>query len=480
MSYTSWEESEFGGSLGGSLDRGTLSSGISHMASNGSARTSLASFSPYTLHSNIQTPGSERQMKAHINSLPAEILYAIFKACLQDVSATRISASIPPLVLTHVCSVWRALILGMPSLWSDILVDEDNLNFKNTPALLSLWLQHSSNSPIDVWIKGEDEQLSPLVAEVLPHSGRLESLRVDGCSTRLLGEILNSDFNSLEVLFLRPSLSDLAQFNLPPFFPRLEMLSDMCSVINTRSLHNQEQLSYVSEGRTNPQEMCELLRALPNLETLRAYIIENREWERSGTSRLALPKLKTLDIGCDMDFLTGDQVDPRPILDNFTVPNLEKLSLVFLTGQQRWSALHDFLSASKSTSLQELRLSIGSSTPPDIYLPDILRIASTVAVLEFPFSVIDTELLRCLIWDENDPQRQLLPRLKTLKFLKCRGFGDSDIIPVLQSRAQTLGRVDFVDCDGLRPENEHELRATGIRNLFLTYKHDDSVHTPSE
>lgn len=408
-------------------------------------------------------------MEASINSLPVEVILSIFGLNLPAIASFR--TRVPPLALTHVCSLWRRIALGAPSLWTQVRLREFGSKHRNPSALLDLWLERSSNTLLDVQlleIGGKDKRFDSLAAKISPHCHRIRSLRAISCSNPLLTDLLRTFLVSLESMTVSARWPR-AMINLPPSLPRLRTLFAYDLTINPSSLLSQKQLSEIQMKITTPQAVCELLRALPNLRSLDVDITELEDQRLGTPPREVLPNLKELRVACHRIPLLIDQVDPRAVFDNFTMPNLTDLSLDFAIEQQQWDALHKFMVASKPTKLEILSLATESKSPPEIYLLDILKETSSVEILELEGLFIDAELLRSLVWDDSALEQQMLPRLYLLNIMKCSGFGDSDIIPVLQSRSQILEQAMLFSCDGLRRENEEALRAIGIPDLHLIY-----------
>ncbi|PPQ67793.1 hypothetical protein CVT25_009098, partial [Psilocybe cyanescens] len=65
-----------------------------------------------------------------VRRLPDDILLAIFYQCLPAHRNPVMSSSEAPMLLTHVCSTWRSLVLASPQMWARIHItfsDEDRL-----------------------------------------------------------------------------------------------------------------------------------------------------------------------------------------------------------------------------------------------------------------------------------------------------------------------------------------------------------------
>ena len=131
------------------------------------------------------SPSSRR--KVDIQSLPNELLLAIFKAG----SFTR-----PPRVrrlpfLSLVCSVnrhWRDVAINSPDLWCTILFSDDQ-----PLSTTSLWLARSKSLLLDVTIESQYLPHKEFQDLVLAHLGRWRCLRIKSLQTRI-----NTYFKFLE------------------------------------------------------------------------------------------------------------------------------------------------------------------------------------------------------------------------------------------------------------------------------------------
>ena len=100
-----------------------------------------------------------------------EILRVIFKYIMLS-SIGELKAAEAPLLLTHVCSQWRAVAIEDSSLWSRIVIPRWVQFPKDVVNLLGLWLNHSKKSLLDVSIL-----LPEKLIHILP-MGRGDRLRV--------------------------------------------------------------------------------------------------------------------------------------------------------------------------------------------------------------------------------------------------------------------------------------------------------------
>ncbi|KAJ7812388.1 hypothetical protein B0H14DRAFT_2857086 [Mycena olivaceomarginata] len=72
-----------------------------------------------------------RALLSPIRRIPLEILLAIFLACFPTHRNCAMSASEAPVLLAHVCSSWRTILLSTPALWAEIHVVEPSMAHDN-------------------------------------------------------------------------------------------------------------------------------------------------------------------------------------------------------------------------------------------------------------------------------------------------------------------------------------------------------------
>lgn len=99
--------------------------------------------------------------------LPQDVIGAIFELYvhgMDDITLSKTSdlkhsyrrvrthptASTTPMTLTHVCSLWRALAVSTPTLWSKLAVSHP---FTVDLPLIELWLSRSSSCLVDVYVE---------------------------------------------------------------------------------------------------------------------------------------------------------------------------------------------------------------------------------------------------------------------------------------------------------------------------------------
>jgi hypothetical protein len=121
-----------------------------------------------------------------IRDLPLEIVAEILSLCVStQVDLAALAPEHPPWNLTQICSVWRGVALGLPSLWNDIAVEfpcNENkcVHLRN---ILETFLSRAGNSTIslNIWVTMFDNPFcQPFVDSIIhcvqPHVTQLKVL----------------------------------------------------------------------------------------------------------------------------------------------------------------------------------------------------------------------------------------------------------------------------------------------------------------
>lgn len=127
-----------------------------------------------------------------VNRLPLEVLLQIFRLTVWQTPCARCDPSVSNptlakydhlkalLTLTHVCKHWRKIAINMPSFWSHVgLALGAMQRFVKSYDGVQACLQRAHNSPICIWIDGDDniadEGLNMLIDLLHSHIDNLES-----------------------------------------------------------------------------------------------------------------------------------------------------------------------------------------------------------------------------------------------------------------------------------------------------------------
>lgn len=424
------------------------------------------------------------RLRAHIHSLPPELLLTIFSYTLPKEPSFEPNTS--PLLISHVCSLWRRLALGTPLLWSQLSIrfpcngnkkDNDDGSssacgdYARGPAMslrvvytfVDLWLERSKPGLVDIEThlplsdKEEDISAHAILATILsPHCHRIRSL-YGRCMKAFIFNLPLSKMMSLEVLdlYVHPSGSfpraspDLSScINLILGLPRLHSLDltglqhDVPPIAPSLPTNARHQLSCLKLKVPAPSAACDLMLALPDLKEVDFWIgeshIQSAIPKRRSSMRIPLPQLRSLTINAEMS-----TSDPCLIFNSFAAPELQVLHLRFpkeFIGT--WDALRNFIHASSPCKLQTLKLD-GHSWPaePEVYLLDILHLVHELHTLEIRGMKINATILRALIWREGDESAQLVPHLRKLWVIDVGHLDHRDLAAMLRSRPKLL---DFV------------------------------------
>lgn len=282
----------------------------------------------------------------------------------------------------------------------------------------------------------------------------------------IAGDLFLSETTSLERVSLEGILPNGIDSLVPArvdFSTHLPCLTEVTCLnlpLNTLSICNQTQLRKLMLNSLSVQDACALLAALPHLEHANFELISSGKAEPV-VGRTPLPALRGLRIVCDLDA----HVDPRAMFISFTAPDIETLTLdglvstnsdLFWSESVSWDALKGFVLASGAAHLRELY--INRTADIDIFFLDILRAAPELRVIESHSGPINGQVLRELTWDRDDPDKQLVPRLETLRLSAICGFKEQNIVPFLRSRAYMVKYLEIWDCT----EVGEDIRSLGI------------------
>jgi len=132
-----------------------------------------------------------RALSSPIRRLPPDLLGDIFVNCLPTQHEAIINTDECPLVLTQICSGWRALALRTPRLWSSIhIVTRTRVERRNACLeVVKMWLKRSGDCPLSLSLSitydNSSEQDDGLVDLVLSLSKRWLNLSISGTGKQL-------------------------------------------------------------------------------------------------------------------------------------------------------------------------------------------------------------------------------------------------------------------------------------------------------
>ncbi|KAL0567018.1 hypothetical protein V5O48_014974 [Marasmius crinis-equi] len=170
------------------------------------------------------------------SKLPPEILVEIFRICcslgsnlVRQLYGTENHFNAPPLRLSHVCQLWRNLVLSTSSLWSTFTIDPGYFRIIQLP-LLSLYLQRSRGSLLRIKIEdsGMDgcarwstayQRKDMMLWDLFSHSERILSLVLEVDEEEFLGGYFSEEKPS-------PNFSHLTSLALQWTIPK-ETISEL-------------------------------------------------------------------------------------------------------------------------------------------------------------------------------------------------------------------------------------------------------------
>lgn len=328
--------------------------------------------------------------------LPLEILESIFTSFLP--SDVGFKATDAPLLLTHVCRLWRSVAIDLTLLWSYVIVPRWNCHLpKNIEKLLELWLDRSGQAllHVDIRLLEDPEETSdhrdaidrhsPVVGEkeaakvgmlhgiltiLAPHQLRICQL-AGHLPIRVPTELDFQEMPSLEALDLTfLPLEGLDRLNprtgvlvLGPARGKLTRISINGGAVDIASLAAQKQLTHLEittpgSNYINLGTVRRLLIALPALKAVRLKVHHTFSFHHQAGAgsvvvgsmdgrRFDLHALETLDLQADtLDY----QQHLGIILNRFRAPNLRELHIDGCSrapDNRDWISLGGFLKSSQ-------------------------------------------------------------------------------------------------------------------------------------
>ncbi|KAG8778586.1 hypothetical protein FRC12_024921 [Ceratobasidium sp. 428] len=121
--------------------------------------------------------------KAHINTLPIEVLIDLFYHCIDQAQPVWVTGFARPNIyrrttaLVSVCKQWRRIILDLPAFWSLVNLSVDNHHQPNLE-LARLWLERSSSAPLHIVLNLEYTYLTTSLPILVGHASRFRTLSI--------------------------------------------------------------------------------------------------------------------------------------------------------------------------------------------------------------------------------------------------------------------------------------------------------------
>ncbi|KAJ7155213.1 hypothetical protein C8R46DRAFT_1117225 [Mycena filopes] len=405
-----------------------------------------------------------------VRALPPEILQEIFMACLPTKHFAIMHASEAPLVLGRVCSRWRAISLSTPALWSSIHIVPSALGDENG-ASLTTWLERSGNCTLRISIAPADNDLSKVLAILLPYSRRWMALKMPEVPAKAAAlwnlssdavplleelELVNNDWDGEETVAAMQFFTvprNLRSVSLPTYnplpacpwsqitdlrlHPRHRTLLDLDAVVgvlsqcvNLQSCH----LTFPPSGGVPHTPRVTLL----HLKTL--TVLAPSGTTNKFLDRLTLPALKELCLDNTFvgPFGTPDMMSPLNELLLRSECDLHKLSL-HLSPADLASPLAQCLR--RLPNLAVLELHVEHHRPPPDLTPVFQGLGETAA-----------------------PSSHLCPALRVLKLVECDndGAAHAHLAALIRSRCSSATSAYPLKAFNLSLRQHWSVKATGI------------------
>ncbi|KAJ6571233.1 hypothetical protein B0H19DRAFT_987847 [Mycena capillaripes] len=159
--------------------------------------------------------------------LPADIVQEIFLACLPTQRNSVMSSKDAPLILTRICSGWRAVALSTPALWASLHLPLEFIFQKNLKTPVIEWLERAGRHPLSLsimeppnlalWENTAPNDVEAVVGGLIHRADRWHAVELSVHSAsglRLFGAVKAA---ALRAVTLKPSvydLGDLGKINL--------------------------------------------------------------------------------------------------------------------------------------------------------------------------------------------------------------------------------------------------------------------------
>lgn len=302
-----------------------------------------------------------------IQKLPVEILTKIFVQCIyghdlpgQKIyymhprdplrSLTYINYPTPlPFLLSHVCSIWRAVALSSPILWALLETPSDSRksSSKAITRLLHLWISRSGNMPLCLHVCSTPDGGSGnynFMKALSDHLRRVENMTLTYWCTAVPFTRVYGDAPSLRSLKLEtegPSTNLQFPFYSCPQLRHLEWPSS-ASLLRLGTNIPWAQLTQLRLDDVTSSQAVSFLSSCPQLVDVR-YKIEASP--NSSRHRIKHENLRQLAL------IIGTGCDIHPFIDSIILPSLTNLQLEHKQNQRtdvlRMQTLVDMLTRSE-------------------------------------------------------------------------------------------------------------------------------------
>jgi hypothetical protein len=304
-----------------------------------------------------QRDAVQRRMSVHrarlspLRAVPDQILQEIFRHCLPDTPYVVPGARSAPLVLTHVCRRWRAVVQGTSELWSSIaLRDRGVWNSELEVEMMTRWLDRSRARPVrmsivcapctDFGLDG-NALCSGIFQLAIAHSAQLRELCLNVNRTYLRYFMDRASLLALQsIVFSLHSvhrIDEPPEPNTPAFLsaPNLRRVAFKGTGTSIDLLPRTvfPQITHLSFDCNMTLDLALLFQDFPNLQHLTLALSLSRDALRfrlppQSDHKIVVSSLLSLEICLDKDMLDfGDPEQLDTLLDPLELPALHTLSI---------------------------------------------------------------------------------------------------------------------------------------------------------
>lgn len=421
---------------------------------------------------------------AQVNALPPEILSSIFVSIVdaslyaRSVGDDSYGSTEYPTLLSSVCTYWRCVSIGIPTLWSYIDLMHSNHHVRNIEHIM-LWLERSQSVPLRVRVGkgGEEDELretrewSWIFPNIVPQAlndelafiltlvaPRLRSFTLKFSATSLATEALlavlyEEGQHSIRELVIRQSrwlvtsrsqLLPEAEWNqllVPLQVLHLERVDIEANSIPCRNL---VELRLIHPTEFSLMRVLQILESNPGLHTIVLDGIVFDAYSLPTTLSINLPSLRYVQLSVDQGFMSS--------LFKLLVPGPHGLELDL--GYIGPNAMNTMIPFFQRTYVKSLHIQTkGTSLLPILtVLPRLQRLRLTS--LKFEFST----------FAGLESATNLVPKLHTILLDGCDFDDYPTLCPGLRALL-SLPSVRRIRHLNLRHRNETRAQETFIRLL---------------
>jgi hypothetical protein len=300
------------------------------------------------------------------DSIPAEIVAAIFQHCLPDTSDHLWPSSLEaPLLLVQICRQWREICLDTPRLWASIAFGETR-----SIELLKEWLSRARRQPLTIYLDCGDETRAQMLVDVVkPCCLQWQDIHF-ALPLSAQRQLNTCTFPCLEQLTISSTHAELSDQTTDPVIIRDAPLLREATIGAIPSLQvnlPMERLAILYVAVMQIPQLIAVLRRCPNIVDLTCVLI--------GGDHDVTPT--PVELHALRSLASSDE-----ILHWLTLPHLEQLDMGNVPYiQATTDGLHAFVSRS-SCAPKFLCVSLRGVFHSDAHIQRFFRAANTIEHLE--------------------------------------------------------------------------------------------------